>query len=418
MSEYLVRGGGQIRGELTVHGAKNSALPILAATLLTRESAIDNCPCLSDVEAACNILECLGCRLERDNTAVRVDARDAGCSDIPEHLMGEMRSSILFLGSILARCGRARISFPGGCELGPRPVDMHLDALRKLGVDIQEDHGYLDCTVRSGGLRGADIMLPFPSVGATENTILAACTANGVTVIHNAAREPEITDLCDYINACGGDIRIETDSTVRVRGVSALHGTVHRVIPDRIAAATYLCAAAITRGEIALRGVVPAHLTSMLPVLEEMGCELRLYEDAVCLTCKQRPKAVRSVKTMPYPGFPTDAQAPVMAVTTVADGTSLFVENIFESRYKHAGQLCRMGARIKIEGRVAVVEGTDRLHSASVQCTDLRGGAALVVAALAADGTSRITDIKHIDRGYENFEDNLRSLGARITREK
>jgi len=337
------------------------------------------------------------------------------CCDIPDGLMREMRSSVVFLGAVIARCGSARVSLPGGCELGPRPIDLHLSSLRKLGVEILEDHGYLNCSVPEQ-LRGASISLPFPSVGATENIILAACMAKGDTVISNAAREPEIEDLASFLKTAGADIHIKENGTIYISGVEKLHPVEYSVIPDRIEAATYLCCAAITGGEIRLRDVIPEHLTSVYPVLEEAGCTVQTDQSSIRLTSLERPRPIRMVRTMPYPGFPTDAQSPLMALSSIASGTSVYVENIFESRYKHAGELARMGARIKVEGRVAVVEGVDKLHGATVVCTDLRGGASLCTAALAAQGVSEITHIHHIERGYQDFEKNLSSLGAVVKR--
>ncbi len=420
MSNYFIEGGHRIGGELAVHGAKNAALPILAATLLCENSILHNCPSLSDVEAACHILEYLGCDTSRQGDTVSVRWNGAQIHhNIPDSLMREMRSSVVFLGAILSRWGEARVSFPGGCELGPRPIDIHLAALRKLGVWIEEDHGYLNCRVPDGRMQGCELILPFPSVGATENILLAACLAKGETVVRNAAREPEISDLAGFLNACGAKIEIRPDSTIVIEGVDSLARQVeYTVIPDRIAAATYLCAAAITQGELTVTHCEPAHLAAILPHFEEMGCRVITEEDKIHLQGPRQLLPVRSVRTMPYPGFPTDAQSPLMAVSTIAQGTSIFIENIFENRYKHVSELMRMGASIKVEGRVAIVEGVPALHSATLQCTDLRGGAAISIAALAAQGVSEITDIKHIQRGYENFDKNLSRLGAKITRSR
>lgn len=417
MAKYYIEGGGRLSGELSIHGAKNSVLPILAGALLMQESVIHNCPALTDVSAACNILNYLGCDAKRDGECVVTKSDIPLNCDIPDQLMREMRSSVVFLGAIIARCGKATVSLPGGCELGPRPIDMHLEALKKLGVEIIENHGYLECSVKNK-LRGAVIALPFPSVGATENVMLAACTAAGDTIIHNAAREPEIEDLAGFLNTAGADITIKENGTILIRGVKRLGSAEYHVIPDRIAAATYLCCAAATGGEIVLRDVIPEHLTAILPFLEESGCTIAVNHDTIELKAPTRLKPVRMVRTMPYPGFPTDAQSPLMALSCIADGTSVYVENIFESRYKHAGELSRMGAKIKIEGRVAVVEGVDSLHGASVVCTDLRGGAALVTAAIAARGKSEISDIYHIERGYQDFDKNLALLGAMIEKRK
>lgn len=304
---------------------------------------------------------------------------------------------------------------PGGCELGPRPIDMHLAALRRLGVQIDESGGLLRCTTPNG-LHGARITLPFPSVGATENVILAASVAVGETCLSNAAREPEITDLADFLNAAGADIRFAADGSILIRGVKELHACEHTVIPDRIAAATYLCAAAVTGGEVTLTHVRPDHLAAVLPVFEDAGCTLRCGENSISLCAPQQLSGLGTVRTMPYPGFSTDAQSTVLSMAAVARGTSVFIETIFESRYKQVGELVRMGANIRVEGRVAVVEGVAELKGAQLSCTDLRGGAALAVAALGARGTSRLRGIHHIARGYENFDLNLQKLGAQITR--
>lgn len=413
MAKYYIEGGRRLGGELRVHGAKNAVLPVLAAVLLTPQSTLHNCPDLSDVTAACNILNYLGCSTRRENGSVTIISDGLSRCDIPDHLMREMRSSVVFLGAVIARCGKARVSLPGGCELGPRPIDLHLSSLEKLGVTIMEDHGYLDCRVHDK-LRGANISLPFPSVGATENILLAACTAEGETTIHNPAREPEIIDLINFLCGAGAEISVRENGTIHIRGVKKLDSTEYTVIPDRIAAATYLCSAAATGGEVTLHNVVPGHLTAVFPVLEETGCVIRADGNAVRLSSPSRPRPVKMVRTMPYPGFPTDAQAPLMALCCIAAGTSVFVENIFESRYKHAAELQRMGAKINVEGRVAVVEGVGQLHGAATVCTDLRGGAALCTAALAAQGMSEISEIFHVERGYQDFEKNLSSLGAVI----
>ena len=415
MPKLLIEGEKRLEGRLQVHGAKNSVLPILAATLLSGDCVIHNCPRLTDVDAACNILQHLGSETRREGDSILVGAADSCCCCIPDELMRRMRSSIVFLGAIVAKCGHARISLPGGCELGPRPIDLHLAALEKLGVTIEEDHGYLNCTVKDR-LRGASIPLPFPSVGATENIMIAASLAEGETVIKNAAREPEISDLAAFLNACGARVRTTPDGDLHITGVKSLHPAEHSVIPDRIAAATYLSAAAVTGGDVTLDGVCTEHLAAVLPYFAEMGCRLKTAPEEIRLTAARPLRAMSMVRTMPYPGFPTDAQSPLMATACVAQGSSIFVENIFESRYKHVPELIRMGADIKVEGRVALVHGVKELHSATVHCTDLRGGAAIAVAALAAAGETELLDIGHIDRGYENFEENLRGIGAAIRR--
>ncbi len=418
MERIVIDGSRRLFGEIDVHGAKNSALPILAGSLLSGgETVLHNCPQLTDVDAAIEILKVLGCTVHREGKTVTVSSDTMTQNEIPEELMHEMRSSIVFLGAMVSRRERVRLSFPGGCELGPRPIDLHISALQQLGVSVDESHGILDCKVEHG-LHGAKIMLAFPSVGATENIMLAAVTAEGVTEIHNAAQEPEIVDLAGYLTKRGAKIRDAGKSTVYIEGVKSLHGAEYTVMPDRIVTATYLAGAAATGGEVTVRHVVPSDLESVLPIFDQAGCKMRIWQDAIRLEGPGMLHAVRNIRTLPYPGFPTDAQAPVMAVLTVASGTSVFVETIFENRYKHAGELCRMGADIKIEGKVAVVRGVKKLYGANVRATDLRGGAALVVAGLVAEGKTRISDIVHIDRGYESIEQAFSALGAQIRRER
>ncbi len=417
MSKLIVQGGHRLAGSIPVHGAKNSALPLLSATLLgTTPSVLHNCPRLSDVDTSIKILSHLGCKVTQEGSNVTVDASSAGQYEIPDNLMREMRSSVVFLGAIVARQGKARISFPGGCELGPRPIDLHLKALRKLGLIIEEDHGYLNCHVGKG-LKGCPINLSFPSVGATENIMLASATADGTTVITNAAREPEIYDLADFLNQCGARISGAGESTIRIDGVPKLHGAEHTVIADRITATTYMAAAAVTGGDLLLEKVIPDHLQPVIPVFEEAGCHIKTQGDQLHIAAPDRLKAVKNIRTLPYPGFPTDSQAIVMAMSTLAEGTSVFVENIFESRYKHVGELLRLGAHIKVEGKVAIVEGVDHLSGAPVEAADLRGAAALVVAGLAAQGTTQITGLHHLDRGYEMIEQRLSGVGAVIKRD-
>lgn len=418
MQRLVIQGGHKIEGKLTVHGAKNSALPLLAATILgTTESVLHNCPKLSDVDAACRILSYLGCKCRREEGTVIVDTSSLTHFEVPDSLMREMRSSIVFLGAIIGRLGRCKLSFPGGCELGPRPIDIHLTSLRKMGVIIKEEHGYLDCYVDKR-LRGAKLSLSFPSVGATENIMLAAVTAKGDTEISNAAREPEIVDLAEFLNACGAKIYGAGESTITIKGVESLRGCEHTVIPDRIVTATYLCCAAITGGELTLDNTRPSDLQSIIPILEQMGCSIFCYDNSIYISAFKPLRAVKTIRTMPHPGFPTDAQALMMAVATQCKGTSLFVENIFDNRFKHVGELVRLGADIKVEGKVAIVEGVEHLSGAAVEATDLRGGAALVAAGLCADGITTVANVRHIDRGYESIEKSLHSVGADIRREQ
>ena len=416
MSAYLVEGGNRLQGTARVHGAKNSVLPILAATILCPgESVVHNCPDLSDVRASIAILEHLGCRVERAGDTVTVDASALTGRDVPDALMREMRSSVIFLGAILARLGEAIMSFPGGCELGPRPIDLHLAAIRSLGAQVREQGGELHCSA-AGGLAGCEITFSIPSVGATENAMLCACGAEGVTVICNAAREPEIVDLQAFLRALGANVRGAGTSVITVRGKKPLHGGEHTVMPDRIVAATLLTAVAAAGGEAELLGTDYRQLSTVTAVLTEAGCRIRSGSDSIHI-CREAPlRGVRPIRTAPYPGFPTDAQPPVMAALCQGTGTTVFVENMFESRYRHVDELSRMGADIRVEGKVAVVCGVERLHGAALQAADLRGGAALVVAALGAEGRSEITGLHHMDRGYYGREDTLRGLGAGIVR--
>lgn len=416
MQRLVIDGENRIGGEIKVQGAKNAALPLLAGCVLASgETVLHNCPALSDVFAACRILTCLGCKCSRHGDTVTVNASDICETFVPDELMREMRSSIVFLGAVLGREGECSLSFPGGCELGPRPIDMHISALKQMGVVINEEHGVLKCSCPHG-LRGAKILLSFPSVGATENIMLAACLAKGDTVICNAAREPEISDLADFLCACGARICGQGSDTIFISGVRELHGCEYSVMPDRIAACTMLAAAAVTNGEISLLDARKQDIGAVIPVFEQMGCGVYCYDDRIYLCGKKPLRAVKTIRTMPYPGFPTDAQAIVMAVLTKAQGTSVIVENIFENRYRHVDELVRMGADIKAEGKVAVVEGVKRLYGANVVATDLRGGAALAVAALAAEGRTVLSNIRLIDRGYEEIEKQFSSVGAKIYR--
>ena len=415
MSIWHIYGGNRLTGSTRVQGAKNAVLPIMAASVLSGgETVLHNVPDLRDVTTTLRILQHLGCTAVRDGDTVRIDSRGMHCDFIPHALMRELRSSVIFLGAILARFGTARLSMPGGCELGPRPVNLHLDALRALGAEVTERGGDIIC--RAHALQGRRILLPFPSVGATENLLLAAARAKGTTVLTNAAREPEIEDLAGYLNRCGAHIHGAGESCIVIEGVPHLYGSTYTVMPDRIAAATYMAAAAVTGGTVLLRDVNSEHLLPVLSAFESTGCAVMQSGSELLLRAPQRLKPVRHVRTMPYPGFPTDAQAPVMTMAAVGDGTSIFVENIFESRYKHAGELNRLGAKIKLEGKVAVIEGVPQLSGAPVSAEDLRGGAALVIAGLAAQGETQVMHPQYIDRGYAHFEENLRALGADVYR--
>ena len=418
MQKFIIKGGKSLRGELALQGSKNSSLPIMAAALLCGgECTLHSCPKLTDVYAAARILNCVGCRCTfSENTAV-IDSKAIVKTEVSEELMREMRSSIIFMGAMLGRTGECKVSVPGGCELGPRPIDMHLAALRKMGVDITENGGSIICRAVSGRAKGAKISLAFPSVGATENVILCAVTADGETVINNAAREPEICDLCGFLRSCGADISCDGESRIIIRGKKQLHGCEYTIMPDRIVAATYLSMVAAVRGELILTNACVAETEPFLSVLEQTGCSIYTSENKIYLRSASRLKAVKErVRTMPHPGFPTDAQAVLMAALAGADGTSIFEENIFDCRYRHTDALIKMGADIQVLGKVAVVKGVSRLHGANVQATDLRGGAAMVIGALCSAGVSEITNICHIDRGYEKMEEAVRLLGGDMQR--
>lgn len=414
VSKLLIDGGRILGGEAKVQGSKNSALPILAASLLSKgESVFFGCPMLSDVDSSIKILRYLGCKVSRSGHTLMVNTDGLSRDDIPESMMRLMRSSIIYAGALLSATGRARLTFPGGCELGPRPIDLHLSSLKRLGAEITERHGELVFKAPKG-LKGAQISLSFPSVGATENIIIAAAKAKGTTVITNAAREPEITDLADYLNACGASISGAGEGTVIIDGKENLKPANHSIIPDRIVAATLMSASAVTGSEIVLDSVIKSHLDAIIPCFEQAGCKIDFDGPKMKIRAPERLKSLGLIRTTPYPGFPTDAQAPLMAVSAVADGITVFSENIFESRYKHVGEFIRLGADIKVEGKVAVVDGVKKLYSAPLCAKDLRGSAALAVAALAAEGTTEIDTTEYLERGYEDLEVVLTSLGASV----
>ena len=415
MENLIISGGIRLDGKTRLQGSKNSSLPILAACAAVNGiSVIHNCPRITDVDIAVAILERLGCKVSREGGTVTVDSGDINCSAIPEELMSEMRSSIIFLGALLARFGRGSATLPGGCEIGLRPIDMHIAAFRSMGVVIEESGGSMECTAPNG-LAPCRISLSFPSVGATENIMLASLAAKGETVITNAAREPEIKDLADFLNECGAKIIGAGQSVIRIYGGRRLTGAEHRVIPDRIVASTYMACAAVTGGRVVVTEVEREHLAPVIPVCELCGCKIDFANGEMSVTAPKRAERIKYLRTMPYPGFPTDSQALVTAVAATARGTSIISERVFENRFRHVPELIKMGADIRVEDScVAVVEGVPSLHGAKVTASDLRGGSALIAAALGARGESVIDGVRHVLRGCEDVCGNLSRLGADI----
>ena len=415
MAKLSIEGGKRLGGSIRVCGAKNAILPILAASLLTtRPVIIRDCPDLLDVSNMICILEKLGCTIRREKDEVRVDAAQAHRWEMPDSLAKELRSSIFMLGPVLGRFKKARFTYPGGCEIGSRPIDLHLKGLRKLNVQIEEECGYIVCDGKN--IRGGEIHLDYPSVGATENLMMAAVCAKGTTMIYNAAREPEIVDLESFLNGCGARICGAGTSTVRIEGVGELGSTEYCLMPDRIVAATYMAASAITGGDVLLENVRPAHLQSVTHKLTEVGCRIDVTEDSIRVRGNDRPMELQLIETLPYPGFPTDMQPQMFALATIAKGTSVIIENVFDNRFKHAAELSKMGANIILKDRIAIIRGVDKLTGTEVEGKDLRGGAALVLAGLRAEGTTLVGGVHHIDRGYEDMARELTSLGANIVR--
>ena len=418
MAKFLVQKSDPLKGEVTISGSKNAVLPIMAATLLTEEKCeINDAPDLRDVEVMCKLLESLGCSVDKkleDNCVEVVPGTDIK-GEAPYDLVKMMRASILVLGALIHRTGHAVIPLPGGCAIGKRPVELHLKGLRAMGVSIDEGklaRGIVDA--KADSLKGGTIYLDFPSVGATEVIMMAATLADGTTVLENAAQEPEIVDLASFLNKMGARIKGAGTDTVKIVGVDRLKGVKHSVIPDRIEAGTFMVGAALTKGDVIIKNVVPSHLKAVIAKLSECGADISMTEDGMRVRGDVNPIIATNIKTLPYPGFPTDMQSPFMALLAVAKGPSVVIETVFENRFMHVGEFNRMGANIKTDGNAAMIPGDKKLEGAQVVATDLRAGAAVVLTGLVAEGTTEVLQISHIDSGYENFVDKLRSLGPTI----
>ena len=417
MEKLIGKGGNRLVGAVKTSGAKNAVLPIIAASILgTTPSHLDEVPMLEDVHTISEVLKCLGLSVEcsPEKNVLDIDSTEITSYEAPYELVRTMRASFLVMGPLLARIGKARISMPGGCAIGARPIDIHLKGFEALGVKIEQGHGYIEASAPEG-LKGTSIYFDFPSVGATENIMMAASLAEGTTILENAAEEPEIVDLANYLNKMGAKIRGAGTDTIRIEGVEKLHGADYTIIPDRIEAGTYMIAAAMTGGDVVVENVLPEHQKPLIAKLREAGAVVEEDIDKVRVIGKNPLKAV-SIKTLPYPGFPTDMQAQMMAMMVIAEGRSKVTETVFENRFMHVVELNRMGAQISTEGRSAVIDGPCKLTGCDVRATDLRAGAAMILAGLVAEGTTRIGDLHHIDRGYENIVAKLKNLGADIER--
>lgn len=412
MSSFIIEGGKKLKGEVKISGSKNASLPIIAASILNgNKTKLYNVPDIHDTQVTLKILKYLGCKIKKNNNKIEIDSRYIKKKEIPENLMREMRSTVILAGALIGRFKEATFSYPGGCDIGARPIDLHLKAFKKLGINIDEEYGFITCSCDK--IKGANIDLDFPSVGATENIILATVLAEGKTVITNAAREPEIVDLVKILRKMGANISGEGTNIIEIKGVKKLLDVKYRVMPDRIEAGTFLCAGAITGGKVKILNTIPEQIVPIISKLEEAGCKIKVEKDSVSLEAPQRLKAIE-IKTMPYPGFPTDMQSIFGAILSVAKGTSIITENIFENRFKYLAELKRMGAKNKQENNVAIISGVRRLSATNVKSTDLRGGVAMVLASLEAKGISKVTNIEYILRGYENIDEKLRKLGANI----
>lgn len=416
MENIIVRGGKRLSGTVRVEGAKNAVLPVIAATLLASDgkSIIKDVPTLSDVYTINEVLRNLNAEVAFQNNQVTVDASKDLLDEAPFEYVSKMRASVLVMGSLLARNGRARVALPGGCAIGSRPIDQHLKGFEAMGARVKVGNGFIDAEV-DGRLKGARVYLDFPSVGATENIMMAATLAEGTTVLENVAKEPEIVDLANFLNKMGARVKGAGTGTIKIEGVKQLFGAEHTIIPDRIEAGTFMVAAALTKGNVLVQGAVPEHLSSLIAKMEEMGVEILEEEDGLRIIGKDNLKAV-DIKTMPHPGFPTDMQSQMMALLLRAKGTSMITETVFENRFMHVEEFRRMNADVKIEGRSVILNGPSNTQGAEVSATDLRAAAALILNGLVADGITRVTELKHLDRGYVNFHGKLAALGAEIER--
>ena len=412
MSEYIIKGGRKISGEVTISGSKNAALPIIAASIVNKgKTTLYNVPNIHDTQMMFEILNKIGGKVTQKNNKIIIETSKINKYEIPEELMRQMRSSVIFAGSLVGRYKKATFSYPGGCDIGTRPIDLHLKAFEKLGINIQKNYGNISCICDK--ITGEKIDLDFPSVGATENAILASCLGEGKTIITNAAREPEIIDLQNFLNKMGAKIKGAGSNKIEINGVKQLKDVSYNIMPDRIETGTFLCIAAMTGGSLKLKNADATHITPVINKLEESGCKIETYKNTIQIEGPKKLKAV-DIKTMPYPGFPTDMQSIFATTMTVAKGTSVIVENIFENRYKYTQELVRMGAKIKVEGKTAVIKGVRKLYGANVKATDLRGGASVVMAGIAAKGITKVENIEYILRGYEKFDKKLQNIGVDI----
>lgn len=412
MAKYIIKGSNKLEGKVKISGSKNAALPIIAASILNAgKTTLYNVPNIHDTQMMFEILKNLGGKVEKKNNKIIIDTSKIKKYEIPEDLMRQMRSSVILAGSLIGKYQKAIFSYPGGCDIGTRPIDLHLKGFEKLGINITKNYGNISCICDK--IVGEKIDLDFPSVGATENIMLASCLGEGTTQINNAAREPEIIDLQNFLNKMGAKIQGAGSNKIQIEGVKKLNDVSYNIMPDRIETGTFLCAAAMSQGNIIIENTNINHITPIISKLEEANCKLKLEKDKIKLKAPKKLKALE-IRTMPYPGFPTDMQSIFVSMLTIAKGTSIIVENIFESRYKFTQELIRMGAKITIEGKSAIVKGTRKLYGANVNATDLRGGAALVLAGIVAKGETTIENIEYILRGYENLNKKLENLGVNI----